>query len=408
MLYNLVLLLLGTARLFWVCLIQGKYRSSWRAKLGLTLPSLPPQKKPVVWIHAVSMGEVRAMISFAKELAPSYTLVISTTTETGLAEARRALPEAQVHFLLPLDFSWTMRSLLRNLSPSHLILCESDFWWNLLTQAHQSGIPISLINGKISERSTERFRFFSRVAHTLFSCFDQMCLQNEEYEQRFLSLGIPREKLCVTGNLKLDVEIPAEEHPEQLRERLSLAPSDLILVIGSTHEPEEEELLYALSPLWERWKALKILLVPRHPERFSSVAELLKRQGIPFTRYSDPTPGGRLILIDTMGQLGACYSLAHLAIVAGSYTSRIGGHNLFEPIQRGVPVFFGPYMHSQQELQQLVLAAGAGRQVPLTSLCDAVDAFFTSADRYTTACTRLSASVRGATRRTLERCFPKH
>jgi 3-deoxy-D-manno-octulosonic-acid transferase len=347
------------------------------------------------------------MISFAKELAPSYALVISTTTETGLAEAKRSLPEAQDHFLLPLDFSWTIRALLRNLSPSYLILCESDFWWNLLTLTHKLGIPIFLINGKISKRSTERFRFFSRFARPLFSCFDQMCVQNEEYYQRFLSLGISQEKLCITGNLKLDVEIPPEENPEQLRERLSLSPSDLILVIGSTHEPEEAELLSALAPLWERWKALKILLVPRHPERFSSVAELLKRQGIPFTRYSAPTPGARLILIDTMGQLGACYSLAHLAIVAGSYTPRIGGHNIFEPIQRGVPVFFGPYMHSQQELEQLVLAAGAGRQVPLTSLSDAVDTFFSSSEGYTAACARLSASVRGATRRTLERCFAR-
>ena len=281
--YNACLFLLGfmvLPKLLWQCWHTGKYRSSLRARLGWNFPSFRPQDgEKVIWMHAVSMGEVKAMVALfhaVRSHFPNQPVIISTTTETGLAEAKRSMPGAKDHFILPLDFSWIMRRLVQSLNPSYLILCESDFWFHLLSEAKAQGAKVCLINGKMSDRSFRRFLSLSFLTRRLFSCFDVMCLQNEEYYKRFVSLGIPQDKLRMTGNLKLE-SIPPKKTEEELnafRSRLGTHSSDLVLVIGSTHSPEEEEILRMLTPLLDRWPQLKILLVPRHPERFDVVAAL--------------------------------------------------------------------------------------------------------------------------------------
>jgi 3-deoxy-D-manno-octulosonic-acid transferase len=401
--YNLALIFFAWG-LLGQYLFKGKYRSSLLARLGLGFPlfKAKPEEK-VVWMHAVSMGEVRAMVALFHQIQPHFTVVISTTTETGLAEALRSMPGAKAHFILPLDFSWTMRRLIKQINPSHLILCESDFWLHLLTLAKAHGAKISLINGKVSERSCHRFKRFSFFTKRLFSSFDLICLQNEIHYNRFVSMGVPYKKLHVTGNLKLEAPVKKMQNVESFRSKLGITSTDSVLVIGSTHHPEEEELLTALAPLLP---SLKILLVPRHPERFDAVASLLERKSIPYHRYSNPAPAtANLILIDAMGQLNFCYQIANLAIVAGSYGSQIGGHNIFEPIQQSIPVFFGPHMHAQQELKDLVLSYQAGKEVPLDQLCNEVSLFFKNPTKYTQACQKLLDSIQGATQKTFDLIF---
>ena len=391
-LYNFVLLLLLPLWLW-----KEKKRAYIAQRIGLKLPSL---SSATIWIHAVSMGETRAVIKLVSELQKTHTIVFSTTTETGLAEAKKLFPNIAGHFILPVDFSWTIKRLRKKINPQLLILVESDFWYNLITL----GAPqVVLVNGKISQRSTIRFQKLRFLSRKIFEKISLFCVQSESYKDRFCRIGIPSSKIVVTGNLKLDTPITPIDK-EQWRQRLSISPQDRVITLGSTHDPEEELLLDALAPL-----SIKILLVPRHPERFDTVADLLKRKGIDFVRYSEgkPDPSKRVVLVDAMGILNACYQLSELAIVAGSFTARVGGHNIFEPAALGVPVLFGPHMHTQKELVDLVLCAGAGRQVTTEQLRPLIEQFLENPPTVMAEAGRqLAKKSQGATTCTLEALKP--
>lgn len=376
MLYNAALLLLS---FLWLPkLFQAKQRAILKDRLGWNLPQPKKRGKPIFWIHAVSMGETRAVLPLFEKLRAQYpkaTLYISTTTETGRKEALRIMPDAEAHFLLPFDFSWTMRKLVRRLQPDLFILVESDFWLNLLKAVKEVEGKTLLVNGKLSELSVHRYQLLKSFAKQLFSLLDHLCIQNEEYLNRFLKLGIDSKKCTLTGNLKLDItpkRLTADQLAEE-KKRMGIAPTDRVLVIGSTHSKEEELLLEALKSVWEQVPQLKILLVPRHPERFSAVAEMLRSKGFAFGQYSSQTDlNERIILVDAMGILMHCYQMAELAIVGGSFIEGIGGHNIFEPVSIGIPAFFGPDMHTQKDLVELVLTNKAGEQVTLAQLPEAL------------------------------------
>ncbi len=408
----LIFFVFSLPKWLWQWKVLGKYRESLAARLGLTLPTLDTRGKQVIWIHAISMGETRAIIPLfhqIKKRYPQALLVLSSTTETGHAEAKRSMPSADAHFFLPLDFSWIIRRLVKQIQPTTLILCESDFWYNLLDICYKNGTKVCLVNGKISERSLHRFQKIPFFTKKLFAPFSLLCLQNETYAERFLSLNIPKEKLFVTGNLKFDSSVtplsPSEK--QHLRQTLKIEEGDRVLCIGSTHAPEEEWILSALIPVWRKIPALKVLLVPRHPERFQAVADQIKRQGIAFSRYSEnPTESTPLVLIDTMGLLNKCYELAELAIVGGSFVSHVGGHNILEPILLNVPVLFGPHMHSQPELSELILNAHAGLQLEIEALAETLIQLLENPQEYQNLqenCRALATSLPGATHRTLEK-----
>ena len=406
----LVLALLALPKLLWQWFVLGKYRESLRAKLGIALPSFSPKAgQEVIWIHAVSMGETRAVIPLfrmIREAYPDAAIVLSTTTETGNAEAKRSMPEADAHFFLPLDFSWIIRRLFDRIRPTTLILCESDFWYHLLSTAKKRNVNLALVNGKISERSCKRFQKFPFFSRRIFSNFDTLCVQNELYRDRFIAMGVPPEKLFVTGNLKFDSSVKKMDQAG-LRDILRIAPTDRVLVIGSTHAKEEDWLLSAIALVWEKIPNLKVLLVPRHPERFGEVFQLIKERGIPCSRFSDMSDE-KLLLIDTMGMLNQCYQLADVAVVGGSFVSHVGGHNIFEPVLLGVPVFFGPHMQGQPELKELILNAHAGRQLQIDELPGALIEILDNRavhSQYAAACNRLSASIHGASKRTFEHIF---
>lgn len=418
LLYNFILLLLAIItlpKLLWQWCILRKYRKSLKPRLGLSLPSFPVKKgQEVIWMHAVSIGETRAMIPLFRKIRQTYphsAILISTTTETGQGEAKRTMPEADAHFFLPLDFSWIVRRTLKQLQPTRLILCESDFWYHLLKIAKERGVRIDLVNGKVSERSCQRFRTLAFFTRKLFANFDLLCVQSQRYRDRFISMDIPAEKIFVHGNLKFDVPIKKMGNDEckAFKEFLHITTSTRTLVIGSTHSPEEELLLSALSSVWTKIPELTVILAPRHPERFNEVAHLMQRKKIAFRRFSEKTGNlKRVILFDAVGTLNQCYQIADLAIVGGSYTAHVGGHNIFEPIAFGVPVLFGPYMHNQPDLAEMILTSEAGKQINIEQLPETLIELLEQPNtyqKYVDACTHLEKSVQGATERTFAQLF---
>ena len=406
--YNLclsLLLLIALPKLLWQWWRHGKYRGNISARLGFSLPKFSPKKgQTLIWIHSVSMGETKAIIPLfdkMRQFYPDAAIVISTTTETGQALAKRSMPKADAHFFLPLDFSWSIRRILNQIQPSLLILCESDFWYHLLKMAKDRGVRIALVNGKISERSCRRFQKIPFFTRRLFANFDLFCLQSELYRTRFISLNIPPDKIHVTGNLKFDSGKPSNSLCKDLG-----SFQGQVLVIGSTHAKEEDWFLSALDHVWKKIPDLQVFLVPRHPERFNEVAQLITKHGFPFSRLSEEGKSHeRLILVDCMGKLNACYQIATIAIVGGSFTPEVGGHNIFEPVFFGVPVLFGPYMHNQSDLKELVLSANAGKEVRIDHLPEAVIEILENPEihqKYVTACHSIATSVQGATERVLK------
>lgn len=400
--------LVAIPRMIYQRLFHGKYKNSLALRFGLGFPVIHKGKRRLIWMHAVSVGETKAIAALAKLLknAPDNPLLlISSTTETGHSEAKRSISFADFHVYLPLDFAWMVGPIVQRTEPDQVILSETDFWYNFLHTAKEGGATISVVNGKISTRSSKRFKLMRGFAHGLFGLVDLFCVQNQLYKERFLALDVPESKIVVTGNMKFDEEYP-QLSPDELRtwrEQVGIAPKQHVLVIGSTHDPEENLILDVLEQVWKQFPNLKVLLVPRHPERFNEVANLLAKREIPYIRFSNldaKTGDERVVLVDAMGVLRKCYQFADIAIVAGSYTQRIGGHNVVEPCGYGVPVLFGPYTHTQTELVSLVKEYGAGLEVPIDKLAETLITHLQHPEKRAVlgkAGSRLIADMKGAT-----------
>lgn len=411
--YNLVLVLItlvALPRLQYLRLRYGKYKQSFWQKLGRDFPQIDKGSRPLIWVHAVSVGETRAAAALVKKMKVEMgdpVILFTTTTETGQAEAKRSIPEAHAHLFLPMDFSWVIGPIVKRIRPDIVILTESDFWYHFLLKSKEQGALIVLVNGKISERSAKRFASIPWFTNKLFALFDRLCLQGEVYRQRFASLGIPADKLVVTGNMKFDADYPRLSNDElaKLHARMGVKSGQPVLVIGSTHSPEEELFIPIIQALWKKYPDLKVLLVPRHPERFTTVAQLLEKYQVPYGRDSLHQNDQPLLLVDAMGILRASYQLATVAIVAGSYTSAVGGHHILEPSWYGVPVIFGPHMHSQPDMVLLAKEYGAGAQVSENQLFESLDRLFENKkerDQMAQAGIRLSQDIQGATERTFQ------
>lgn len=411
--YDLFLFLIFLAalpKLLFQMVFHKKYRNSLKQRFGVGFPQIEKGDRKLIWVHAVSMGETKAIATLAKQLKKELEdplLIFSTITETGFAEGKKSLPEADYHLFLPFDLSWIIKPIIKQVKPDQVILCETDFWYNFLRISKKMGARISVVNGKISERSMNRLLKFRIFANKVFTQIDRFCVQSSHYRNRFLKLGIPSEKIVVTGNLKFDSHFPKLTQEELLnwKEELGIKPDNHVLVVGSTHDPEEKIILEACLDVWKVAPHLKVLIVPRHPERFEEVAQLLKKRGLNFSRYSErvrhETP---VVLVDAMGVLRQCYQLATVAIVAGSYTPKVGGHNIVEPCWYGVPVLFGPYLHSQPELLEIVKEYHAGWQVEKELLTQSIKKLLLDPkqrEELGSGGTRLVSMLKGATQKTL-------
>jgi len=355
MLYELGLHLYA---LFALC--KGK---KMQKRLGRDLPTVQRDGRPLVWIHAVSLGEIRAVAPLAKRLQAQ--VVISTVTQTGYDEALRAIPQADGLFFLPFDFSYLIGRAVKRLSPDLLIIVETDYWLNLQKAVQKQGGKVIAVNAKLSQRSFGRFSKIPFFAKALFGTVDHFCVQTEQHANWFAKVGVDSQKISVCGNLKVD-HPPATLNKKELQKQLQLESQDFLLTLGSTHDPEETLWVEILTSLWKKHPKLKVFLVPRHPERFDGVADLLAANEIAFARWST---GGdfkstNLILVDRMGVLGSCYQLSDLAFVGGTFAPKVGGHNLIEPaLYGGVCTIYGPFVHAQPAFVQLMQQYGAGRML---------------------------------------------
>lgn len=351
--------------------VLGKYRDGWAEKLWGQLPERS-DAKPCLWLHAVSVGEVLQLRPMMKLLAaqrPGWEFVITTTTRTGLDVAKKEYPQHTVCYF-PLDFSWATRRAILRIKPSAIVLVELELWPNFVLAANRLGIPLALINGRVSEKSFRGYRRIRPLIARLLRGFDLLAAQNNEYADRLLALGAPRDRLLITGSIKFDGVRSDRSNPKttELREFFGLLPEEKVFIAGSTQTPEEAFALDTWQALRNEFPNLRLILVPRHKERFDEVAALVASRGLTMRRRSSGCGTGRsarpteVLLLDTLGELGACWGLADIAFVGGSLTQR-GGQNMLEPAAYGAAVLFGPNTCNFRDIVEQLLARDAARVV---------------------------------------------
>jgi 3-deoxy-D-manno-octulosonic-acid transferase len=402
--------------LLWRAIRQGKYRTGWREKLWGHLPRREGHGD-CVWFHAVSVGEVlllRTVIEGLRRDNGDLEVWISTTTHTGHAVAREKYPECRVVYF-PLDFTWAVRAALRRARPDLIAVAELELWPNFVREAHALGIPLVLINGRISARSFRGYRWVRPVLRPTLRRFVRLGVQTEEYRQRLLRLGACGRRTVVTGSVKFDGVEGDRGNPatRSLRAALGIGDDEPVLVAGSTHSPEEEYVLDCYRELRTEFPTLRLLIAPRHRERFEEVADLVRAAGLPLRRRSAggqagpaAAPGERpVLLLDTLGELSAGWGLADVAFVGGSL-SRRGGQNMLEPCAYGAAVLFGPNTWNFRHAVELLLARRAAEVVHNTAeLSGAVRRLLRdlpAARRMGSAARDVVLTQQGATRRTID------
>jgi 3-deoxy-D-manno-octulosonic-acid transferase len=376
-----LLLLAVSPILIYRRLAFGKYRGGWREKLTGRVSRRFPERR-CLWFHAVSVGEVlqlQKVLDEAAALYPDAELFVTTTTDTGYDVARNKYPQHTVSYF-PLDFSWAVNRALDAIRPDLVVLVELELWPNFIRATKRHGIPLALINGRIGENS---FRGYSRVKPLLqrvLACFDVLAVQNATFAQRLCALGAPVDRVKVTGNIKFDRVDSRRDNPRtnELRAAFGLANDERIFIAGSTQETEEAMALDVWAALRGEFPDLRLILVPRHKERFEDVAQLVRARGLPLLRRSETIRGATstdaanarrtdeepspVLLLDTLGELAGCWGLADIAFVGGSMTNR-GGQNMLEPAAYGAAVLFGPNTWNFKDIAESLLSLQAARVV---------------------------------------------
>ncbi len=360
-LYNILFFLaffLYIPKLLGMCFFRRQHFSMLLKKLGLK-KQLPLPLKNSIWIHAVSLGEVKACYPLLLEIAKTSNMPIalSCVTQAGFEQGSKYKPLVKEVVYLPFDFSLLVKHVIKMIDPSIFIMVEGDFWPELLSSLKDRQVPAMLVNGKVSHKSFKNYLRYPRYTFWLFSKIDTFCVQSEEYKHLFGKLGISK-NIFVTGNMKFEYPMHRSTGEEVvgLKQKCGFASGDRLIVIASTHPNEELKLISCLKELLEKDSFLKIILVPRHAYRFDEVGNILKKLALSYSRLSNPR-SSQILLVDQMGVLCQFYEIALLAIVGGSF-EKIGGHNILEPLFYGVPTLFGPYMHKQKTLRQIALNLG--------------------------------------------------
>ncbi|QDU09575.1 3-deoxy-D-manno-octulosonic acid transferase [Gimesia aquarii] len=338
-------------------LVQKKYRSGWSQKFLGNLQRRD-EDRPCFWFHAVSVGEVLQLpplLDQIQEQIPNVEFVITTTTHTGFAVAQEKFPQYRICYF-PLDFSWAVKRALQRIQPTAVILVEMELWPNFVLAAAELKIPVSIINGRLSEKSFRGYWRIRKLIGPLLNRLHLIATQTETYAERFRSLKGNSECVHVTGSIKFDgIEIERDNPlTAELRNTFQLNTAQTVLVAGSTQAPEERIALDVYLEARKYNPDLRLILVPRHQERFEEVAELVKSYGLPLICRSDQRQGDvstllpfsnietpAIGLLDTLGELKACWGLADVAFVGGSLTRR-GGQNMIEPAGYGAALMFGP------------------------------------------------------------------
>jgi len=358
-------------------LLQGRYRDGWKERFGFVPRRYSNQ--PCIWIHAVSMGEINAIGSLVKQLQkvlPQYEIVVSSTTDTGMDRAKKLYGSTHRVFFFPWDFSWAVKRALNRLRPDLCIMMELEIWPNFTKISHRRKIPVIVANGRISsDKGFPRYKRFARLVRPIFRKLALVLAQDEMYAERFLYLGVPKERLKTVGSLKYDTAEVGEKvaGAAGIADKLLLKKGLSVIVAGSTGPGEEEIILRCYTELRDKYlknKALQLIIVPRKPERFDQVAGLIQEQGLECVRFSEANDGKCkcsdnnnicVILGDTMGDLRKFYSLADVVFVGRSLVP-MGGSDMIEAAALGKPVIVGPYTDNFVEMVK-TLQNGEGIEI---------------------------------------------
>lgn len=374
LLFPVILVVMLPYFLFRMCR-RGGYARGFAQRLGWYDVSLlgAVSGKPRPWVHAVSVGETYVALKFMDEWrqrCPDISFVLSVNTSTAHALASKSLSSGDVLVYFPLDFAAVIRRVLRVLQPEILILTEGEIWPNLVRLCRRNGIPVMLINGRMSDRSFKGYFRFRILFVPLLAMVNRFCVQGERDRDRFLRLGASVENILVTGSAKYDVALSSRGDPMQAAAILAsagMSSGDLLLLGGSTWPGEEEVLLDYYIRAKPLFPGLKLVLVPRHAERRNEVVAAIEKRGLSYVRRSQGGPtsagsGTEVLLVDTTGELRHLYALATVIFVGKSLTQH-GGQNILEPAVCGKPVIVGPHMENFHEITAEFLRADALIQV---------------------------------------------
>ncbi len=342
-------------------LYKGKglpgYRQRIQERFGI--PGFPNISNSI-WIHAVSVGESNAAIPLVKrikDLFPQIPIVVTTTTPTGSDNIIKTLKDKVFHSYFPYDAPLIVKKFISHVKPICFIVLETEIWPNLFNELHKRDVPIFLVNARLSPSSFKGYLKVKRfISRTLSTCTN-ILTQNQEYADKYIELGAPRQRVIATGNIKFDIPVPEDmvKRGEEIKKEVFKGIP--VWIGASTHEGEERELLKIHLNLLKKYRDLKFILVPRHPDRFSPVFELCRSFGLSVYRRSSglapPSPDFQVYLGDSMGEMMIYYAMSDIAFVGGSLVKR-GGHNLLEPAILGLPILTGPYLFNFQDIADIL------------------------------------------------------
>ncbi len=365
-LYNLILIVITivlSPYILFKLITVPKYRGGISQKLGRVRKGVLRvlnNTRPI-WVHAVSVGEVMAAHPLIRDLRKKYPnrkFILSTVTVTGHYTAKQRVPEADAVFYFPFDYPWIVRRVIRMINPAIVLIAETEIWPNFFRELNRQGIPSALINGRISPKSYGNYLKFKGFFTQVFEQVTLFCMQSEEDAARIKDIGASADKVRITGNLKFDQKIPtAQQKP------VTIAPGRKVITAGSTHRGEEAILIDIYSRLRKKYPDLVLIIAPRHPERFNEVSGLITSAGYECQRRTRIKGSVKdVVLLDTIGELRAFYSLCDIAFVGGSLV-KVGGHNLLEPAAMKKPVIFSSYMFNFKEISEALIQAGGGIMV---------------------------------------------
>jgi len=415
-LYSLCLYLLTPlvlARLAWLGRRNPGYWQCWPERFGFIVSNTSASAP--LWLHAVSVGEVQAaapLVRQLRELHPDLPIWITTTTPTGADAVARLFGEQLGHSYMPYDLPGAVTRFLRRLRPRLVVIMETELWPNLFASCAQQQIPLVLANVRLSARSAAGYRRIAVLTSEMLGHVSAIAAQSAEDARRLAELGVPPERMQVTGSMKFDITLPPGIHEQGEALRRVLGVNRPVWIAASTHAGEEQQVLDAHARLRERLPQALLILVPRHPERFDEVASLCQHQGYSLVRRRDNelcTKETSVYLVDTMGELPICYAAAEVAFVGGSLVPT-GGHNMLEASAVGVPVISGPHVFNFGVIFRLLSEVGAACSVQdAEELARCLEQYLGDAEaraRAGEAGLKLVAANRGAVNRVLAMLKP--
>lgn len=374
-LYTLIFYLclpLMLLRLWWRGRKAPAYRLRWTERLGF----VPKQSGQPLWIHAVSVGETLAIVPLVERLQqthPDLPIVMTGMTPTGAERVEASFNDRVTHLYCPYDLPDALARFIARVQPRACLVVETELWPNMIHTCYQRSIPLLVANARLSARSAKGYGKVATLTRSMLSKLDALVAQHQDDAERFKALGLSADKISVSGSIKFDVALKPEQQAQAERFREAQGDRPTVL-LASSHEGEETQFLAALTPLWQSYPDLLLMIVPRHPERFNAVWTYCQAATPQAMRRSESllaSPQTQVYLADTMGELMMLYAAADIALVGGSLIER-GGHNPLEPALNGLPVLVGAHHFNFAAITTGLINAGGAEEVSSETLQDAV------------------------------------